>query len=85
MTHEANQQSTTIEALIRCAQAAELLNSIASLALAARLYVKAWELEHEPTAETPAVAHTGLLEWAAAEQARREPEPEAKSIKGDET
>jgi hypothetical protein len=80
MTHETDPQSTTTEALIRCAKAAEALNTIASLALAARLYVKAWELEHGPTAETPAAAHTGLLEWAAAEQARRDPEP----IEGDE-
>ncbi len=80
MTHETDPRTRTIEALVQCARDAAKLKTVPALTLAGRLYLKAWELEHGPAAETPA-AHTGLLEWAAAEQARRDPEPN----EGDET
>lgn len=81
MTQDTNPRTRTIEALVQCARDAAAVKTVSSLALAARLYVKAWEIEHEPTAKTPAAGHAGLLEWAAAEQARREPETD----QGDET
>ncbi|HEY1879998.1 MAG TPA: hypothetical protein VGG68_08705 [Caulobacteraceae bacterium] len=71
--NETDPRVRTIEALIQCARDAARLKTVSSLALAARLHLKAWELEHEPSAETPAESHAGLLEWAAAETARRQP------------
>lgn len=81
MTHETDPRTRTIEALVQCARDAAKLKTVPALTLAGRLYLKAWELEHAASAVTPAAAHTGLLEWAAAEQARRDPEP----MEGDET
>jgi hypothetical protein len=70
--NETDPRVRTIEALIQCARDAAKLKTVSSLALAARLHLKAWELEHGEAAEAPAEGHAGLLEWAAAETARRQ-------------
>jgi hypothetical protein len=72
MAHETDPRTRTIEALMECARKAAGLQTLAGLALAARLHLKAWELEHGEAAEAPHDDMTGLLDWAAAERARPE-------------
>jgi hypothetical protein len=71
MDCETEPPAAVIAALTECAREAAKLKTVPGLALAGRLYVKAWDLQHGRPASEPAADDGDLLEWAAAERASR--------------
>ncbi|HEY5107818.1 MAG TPA: hypothetical protein VII73_13795 [Caulobacteraceae bacterium] len=60
-----------IEELRACARTAAGVGTVAGLALAGRLLVKAWELEQRAAEPAAVEGDTSLKKWAAAERARK--------------